>query len=79
MTTISRPLLIFILFLGLVWLQLLYHYQSLFCLYDVHVYNLLTITNLYSVSRIEVTAIARPLSIVMLCLGCVGLQSPDHY
>jgi hypothetical protein len=23
--------------------------------------------------------IVRALSIIILCLGCVGLQSPDHY
>ena len=79
MATIPRPLLIFLLFLGWVWLQSLDHYQSLFCVQDVYVYNLLTNTILYSVSRMGVATIARPLSIFILSLGWVWLQSPDHY
>jgi hypothetical protein len=78
MAEISTPLSFFILCLGWVWLQSPDHYQSLFCAYDVYGYNLKIITNLYSVSRIGMATISRSLSIV-LCLGCVWLQYPDHF
>jgi hypothetical protein len=71
MFTISRPLLIFILYLGLVWLHCPEHLQSLFCVQDGYGYNRQTIINLYSVSRMCKSTISRPLSIFILCLGLV--------
>jgi hypothetical protein len=89
--TISRPLSIFPLSLGCVWLQSLDHYQSLFGFKDWYGYNMQTTTNLYSVSRTSMATISRPLSICtmctisrslpifIMCLGWVWLQSSDHY
>jgi hypothetical protein len=79
MATIVGPLSIFILCLGCVCLQSPDHYQSLFCVWDWYGYNTQTITDLYAVSRMGMATIARPLSIFILCLGYVCLQSPDHY
>jgi hypothetical protein len=79
MSTISRPLLIFILCLGLVWLHCPEHFQSLFCVQDGYGYNRQTIINIYSVSRMGMANISRQLPIFILCLGLVWLQSPDHF
>jgi hypothetical protein len=79
MATIVRSLSFFILCLGCVCLQSLDHFPSLFCVQDGHGYNRQTIINLYSVSKIGMSTISRPLLIFILCLGCVCLQSQDHY
>ena len=78
MATISRSLSIFILCLGCAWLQSLDHYQSLFCVQDVYGYNLQTTTNLYYGSKMTKATISRSLSIFILCLGRIWLQSSDH-
>jgi hypothetical protein len=57
MTKISRPLPIFILCIGFVWLQSPDYYQSLLCVQDGYGYNRQTITNLYSVSRMCMSTI----------------------
>jgi hypothetical protein len=69
MATISRPFIIFILCLGCVCLQSPDHYQSLFCVQDGCGYNRQTIINLYSVFRMGMAKISRPLLIFILCLG----------
>jgi hypothetical protein len=79
MATIFRPLAIFIMCPGWIWLQSSDHYQSLFCFYDEYVYNLLTIIRLCSVSRNGMATIFRPLLIFIMCLVLVWLQSPDHF
>jgi exosome complex RNA-binding protein Rrp4 len=61
MSTISRPLLIFVLCLGLVWLHCPEHFQSLFCVQDGYGCNRQTIINIYSVSRMCKSTISRTL------------------
>jgi hypothetical protein len=58
MSTIFRPLAIFVLCLGLVWLQSSDHYQSLLCVQDGYGYNRQTIINLYSVFKMSMSTIS---------------------
>jgi hypothetical protein len=58
MSTIFRPLVIFVLCLGLVWLQSSDHYQSLLCVQDGYGYNRQTIINLYSVFKMSMSTIS---------------------
>jgi hypothetical protein len=58
MSTISRPLSIFILCLELLWEQSPDHYQSLLCVQDGYGYNRQTIINLYSVSKMSMSTIS---------------------
>jgi hypothetical protein len=50
------------------------HYQSLFCVKDWYGYNFQTTTNLYSVSRMSMATISRPLSICSMCTISRPLQ-----
>ena len=82
---ISRPLQICIMCLGCAWLQSPDQYQSLVCVKDGYGYNIQIITsfiyvhNIQTITNLYLRTISRQLSIFILSLGCVWLQSLDHY